>query len=386
MEPPIDAPDTSNATKTSTGSPSSALGKLLLLGSSKLFRAGSSVGMPMAQFSGFIENPIPPDQVFSVPSTKSNRSIRVHVHRNKAAAIAFSEGRKTAVHINWHALTGFKGSAWLLPQQGQNVGFIQATLDHPLLADYPLTILDATYALSPENPCPTDTEDARDVFEYVMNNPQKYDTDKISISGFSAGGTVALGVAVGVGADARKNHATSENNESGYQHPIKLVIAFYPLTSWVTDPNEPKPPPQTAQMNAIELFFHGIGLNFVTTAHFSSPASLKLSPEEERQRVEALKRNPVVSPYFADVKDFPKRMVLVTAEKDPLSRKAEELRSRLLREAEEGDVVVEGCCHKNLPHAWDLYVKRAGQVGWNERLGSYDLAIRAIARVGGIDA
>jgi acetyl esterase/lipase len=283
-------------------------------------------------------------------------------------------------------LTELTGSAWLLPQQGQNVGFIQAILDHPLLADYPLTILDSTYALSPEHPCPADTEDARDAFDYVLNSPHKYDVDKITISGFSAGGTVALGVAVGVGADARKLHATMENNGSEFEHPIKLVIAFYPLTSWVTDLNEPKPPPQTAQMNPIELFFHGIGLYFVTTAHFSPPASLTLSPEEERQRVEALKRNPVVSPYFANVKDFPKKMVLFTAEKDPLSRKAEQLRSRLLREAEEGDVVVEGACLKNLPHAWDLYVKKAGQVGWDERLESYDLAIRAIARVGGIIA
>jgi hypothetical protein len=56
----------------------------------------------MAQFSGFIENPIPPDEAFYLPSSKGDRSIRIHVHRNKAAKAAALEGRRTAVHINWH--------------------------------------------------------------------------------------------------------------------------------------------------------------------------------------------------------------------------------------------------------------------------------------------
>jgi acetyl esterase/lipase len=266
----------------------------------------------------------------------------------------------------------------MLRTQGQNGGLIRTLLHSGTLAMYPLTILDCTYALGPEWPCPADTEDARDAYDYVLQHPELYDASKITMSGFSAGGTVALGLSVALGAEAR-----AKQHDGPFQHPVKAVMTFYPRVSWVEDiedkltpPNVPdseeaKPTPPSAPglpkgiqeaMRAARFFNHGP----------------PLSVEEEVKRIEDLQKLPVISPIFAATQDFPPIVAFYTAEFDKLVN-TEELRERLIRD---GGVEVLGKCVKGVGHAWDI-MARPGQFGYEEREEAYGEVARTIARAGG---
>jgi len=73
-------------------------------------------------------------------------------------------------------------------------------------------VLDADYRKAPEHPFPAAIQDAEDVINYLEANPNQYDPTNIFLSGFSAGGNLAL-VTASVQGPKR----------------IKGVIAFYPV-------------------------------------------------------------------------------------------------------------------------------------------------------------
>jgi acetyl esterase/lipase len=85
-------------------------------------------------------------------------------------------------------------------------------------------VLDADYHKAPDHPFPAATQDAEDVTHYLAANPSQYDASNIFLSGFSAGGNIALVTASTLGPDC-----------------VKGVIAFYPsvdLTKLHTAPEK----------------------------------------------------------------------------------------------------------------------------------------------------
>ena len=56
------------------------------------------------------------------------------------------------------------------------------------------TVLDIEYRLAPEHPFPAAPHDAADALKYVLSRPDLYDNSRIAVSGFSAGGNLALGL------------------------------------------------------------------------------------------------------------------------------------------------------------------------------------------------
>ncbi|PVF95774.1 alpha/beta-hydrolase [Serendipita vermifera] len=312
-----------------------------------------------------------PFETISIPSTKGNRRIRVDVYRNKAAQQP--NVGPVAVHLNWH------GSGFVFYAFGQNKPFISYLFNHELLADYPLIVLDCDYAKSPEYPFPAPLEDARDVLDYVFASPSLYDTSKVTLSGFSAGGNLALTTGTSVGEDVRlgKWHYGSRNSTNEQtvlpraEHPIKAVITCYPLAKWVV-PSIP--------MNAVKVPEHdkdhpGILLPpWVTNlldASYWFPHSLD-SPE----LAAAIQRG-TVSPAMAQTSDFPKEVVLITSEYDTLTKDTEELRERLTREGKQ----VGGRMIKGVGHGWDN-LTFPGQRGFQEKVEAYNMAAEAIRRAG----
>ncbi|KAG8804936.1 hypothetical protein FRC17_005823, partial [Serendipita sp. 399] len=288
----------------------------------------------------------------------------VNIYRNKAALQALTG--QTAVHLNWH------GSGWIRPSLGQSCRFIRMLLDHRTLStSLPLTILDCDYAKGPEWSCPAELEDARDVFEYVRSRPDAYDLERITLSGFSAGGTVALGLSVMLGEEARRSSSSSDGFSGktlrAHRHPVKAVMAFYSLATWLGERDDPPPIPRGKKVAGVILPAWLEDIMFV--GHFFSPLPFHkqhtVSLEEERRRVEELMSRPSVSPGLADGKDFPSRVALYTTEHDSFTRKMESLRARL---KEEGTVDVVGQLVRSAGHGWDLVVKEGenGYKEWNE--------------------
>ncbi|KAG8805804.1 hypothetical protein FRC17_005322, partial [Serendipita sp. 399] len=206
----------------------------------KLMRFGTDYGERLGRAVGKLPKLATPYAKLRVPSTKTpGRMIRIHVHKNAAALRAME--KPTAVHLNWH------GSGWILPGLGSDSEFIRQVLQHPsFFSSYPLTILDCDYAKSPEYPCPMDAEDARDVYDYVLRHPELYDASKITLGGFSAGGSIALGLSVELGYETRIRRRERKTDEEAHPkdvdadgnedeetvHPIKGVFAVYPAATW----------------------------------------------------------------------------------------------------------------------------------------------------------
>jgi acetyl esterase/lipase len=131
-------------------------------------------------------------------------------------------------------------------------GFLHHTISSPLLAEYPLTILDC-YAKSPEWPCPADTEDARDVYQWVLQNPALFDKERITLGGFSAGATVALGLSLAIGAEARQRLLDSSERTKTFVHPIRGVFAMYPVVTWEGSRSEVTIPPEARNKPGVLL-------------------------------------------------------------------------------------------------------------------------------------
>ena len=270
----------------------------------------------------------------------------------------------------------------------QTLPYITTLLSSPLLASYPLTILDATYALSPEHPCPAELEDARDVYDYVLARPYKWDNNRISFSGNSSGGAIALGLAVTLGKEARE-----ANQGNAWVHPVKAVFVCYAMASWI-DAGE-KNPAFLATLPAENI--RGVMPNFVldtiTAAHFFSPsgsprkgsAAGEKNDQEatEAARKDALQRSPMVSPALADLPDFPSKVGIWTVEWDVMSADADDLRERLKAHSTDGKGEVSGRMIKGVGHGWDLEVRK-GQVGWEEKEEAYQDLVKAVAWAGGL--
>jgi acetyl esterase/lipase len=286
-------------------------------------------------------------------------------------------------------LKSIAGGGWILPHtKYQTLPYITTLLSSTLLASYPLTILDATYALSPEHPCPAELEDARDVYDHVLAHPHKWDNSRISFSGNSSGGAIALGLAVTLGKEARE-----ANQDDAWVHPIKAVFVCYAMTSWVGASEKNAAFLATLPANNPPRVMPNFVLDTITAAHFFSPsgsaskgsgAGEKNNREVvEAARKEALQRSPMVSPALADLRDFPPKVGIWTVEWDVMSADADGLRERLKAHSTDSKGSVSGRMIKGVGHGWDLEVHK-GQVGWEEKEEAYQDLVKAVAWVGGL--
>lgn len=275
----------------------------------------------------------------------------------------------------FHLTYIFLGSGFILNAFGESVPFIAHLLSHPLLESYPLVILDCDYAKAPEYPSPAQTDDARDVLEYVFSRPEEFNLDRVTLGGFSGGATLALGVGVAVGKEVREGKPFGGQSLQG--HPIKAIVAFYPPTEWDSRPEVQLPPGVTIPgVNSPKSITDILG-----AAYFFPPGPL--TKEEEAKRKEERLRSPLLTPRWADPRDFPKEICLITCEYDPRTVESEKLRAELTK-AEYGKEV-SGWITKMVSHAWDVAVI-PDQPGFEEREKAYDLAARIIAKVGGVSS
>ena len=65
-------------------------------------------------------------------------------------------------------------------------------------------VIDTDYRKAPEHPCPLPVRDIEDAVQWVLQHPEKFDVDRISMTGFSAGGNLALSAASAFGPEKIK--------------------------------------------------------------------------------------------------------------------------------------------------------------------------------------
>lgn len=264
------------------------------------------------------------DEVLQIPSRDPERSIKLHVYRpNKPP----TSGGPTPVLINFH------GSGYVIPLHGSDDDFALK-----IRSSLPYTVLDVQYRLAPENPFPAASHDAEDVIRYVLANPARYDLSHLSISGFSAGGALALGAA-------------------GHTFPastFRHVVAFYPPTDLSIDPSDKHAPDPTGKPLP----------NWIAAAFNNMYAP----PPADRS-------HPLISPAKIDPASFPKNVLIITCGFDNLAPETENLAERI---GKVPGINLKSQRVEKVGHAWDKECK-PGTYEEKAKDAAYDSAVEMLS-------
>jgi len=209
-------------------------------------------------------------------------------------------------------LLNFHGSGFVLPSLGSDAefcAFIASTTS--------FVVLDCDYRKSPEWPFPAAFNDARDIANYVLS---QYAPSALALSGFSAGGNLAMSLAVSLDIDV-----------------VNALLVFYGNP----DLEATHPPPSNSHISGLQLptwlrqFFY---------------RCLVLQTQD--------RADPRLSPMNAELIRWPKEVFLACGEADNLHR-AGELLADKLRSRKQGQV--EWMSIENEAHAFDKHPKAASK-------------------------
>lgn len=202
------------------------------------------------------------------------------------------------------------------------------------------TVFDTQYRLAPEHPFPAPLDDAEDVVKWILQRGDKFDLERLAISGFSAGGNLALATAA----------AAFPTSTFG------CAIAFYPVTDLSVGPEAKKAPDPSGQPISDSV------------ARISNACYLPGIDD---------KTDPRISPSLAQPSRFPRNVLIITASGDNLALEAESLAGRISTENER-HVIRRRIEHCN--HAWDKEVHKEGSLGAKAVEEAYGLAVDILQR------
>ncbi|EAW09316.1 putative esterase/lipase [Aspergillus clavatus NRRL 1] len=242
--------------------------------------------------------PATPDGLLQIKSREAGRSIKTHVYQPPGTAVS----SPAPVLVNFH------GSGFLIPLHGSDDEFCRQ-----ISRETGYTVLDVQYRLAPEHPFPAALHDVEDAVNWVLQQPDKFDLSRVAVSGFSAGGNLALAASCA----------------SFPRETFRSVLAFYPPLDLYTDPGS-KSPPDPAGKPLPTLV-----TRFFNKCYIPSPLDA---------------RDPRISPCFAHADRFPNRVLIVTAAGDNLAVEAEKLAAQIemLPDRQVVSQRMQGC-----NHAWD---------------------------------
>lgn len=215
-------------------------------------------------------------ETLRIPSRDAGRFINADLY------CPMSTDRPKPVLINWH------GSGFILPLHGINRVFCAQVAQQA-----GIYVLDADYRKSPETPFPGALQDAEDVVKWTVNQNDRFDGSRLGVSGFSAGASIALALAVSL----RRSQEIS----------ISAAVVLYPFVDMsiapeaksVKEPIRP-PPPYIAHIFNDSYVFD-----------------------------KAKRKDPLVSPGLADADSFPATVGILTCSGDILEPEGVALANKL---------------------------------------------------------
>ncbi|KAJ5924122.1 hypothetical protein N7466_008309 [Penicillium verhagenii] len=266
-----------------------------------------------------------PDSIQHIPSREPRRSIKAHVYQSKRDSGA--EGSKPRP-----VLINFFGCGYILPLHGSSEQFCRQISEQT-----DRIVLDVSYQLAPENPFPAQLHDAEDVVKWVLSQPSMFDSSRISLSGFSSGGNLAL----------------STVSSSFAPETFHSVLAFYPGTESYRDPAT-LVPPQVGGKQMPTFFLRVIYGCWI-------PEGVDMM-------------DPRISPGLAEAERFPAKVLMITAGYDSMAEESERLAEKLKQDPERR-VVCERMDRCN--HGWDLKAE-PGTREWELRCKAYSMAVQML--------
>ena len=145
-------------------------------------------------------------------------------------------------------------------------------------------VIDADYRKAPEHPLPQPTRDCQDAAFWIFSQPDRYDLTRFTVSGFSAGGNLAMGVAAVLGPER-----------------VKAVISFYsPLNATTPGAPEGRRPPLTKEFRSGVILVPWVFASFFRSY---------VTPQTDFA-------DPMLSPQLQPIEKLPKRIMLVCGDAD----------------------------------------------------------------------
>jgi acetyl esterase/lipase len=187
------------------------------------------------------------------------------------------------VLVNWH------GGGYTMPNLGLDDVFCTR-----ITRECNILVLDADYRKGPEAPFPAAVHDAEDTLRWLESKPDMFDLKHIAVSGFSSGGNLAL-VAASL---PRDKFPTLD---------LRAVVAFYPGTDLSADTES-------------KIVAHPLK---------PIPAAILRIFYDSYVPDMTLRKDPRVSPAFADPASFPDSVTIMTCSGDILSPEAIALAEKL---------------------------------------------------------
>ena len=257
-----------------------------------------------------------------IPSRDADRRITAHLYMEKATTRSVPQ----PVLINLH------GSGMIFPAFGSDDEFCHYIASH---TDY--AVIDVKYRLSPEDPFPAAINDAEDVVRWVLSQPESYDLTRLTISGFSSGGNLAIATATAILP----------------KDTFRSVLAFYPGTDLISDPAGKVAPDTSGKVMPPRI------------ARFFNRCYIPVGVDARDSRI---------SPLFADLSGFPSKFLMITAACDNMAPEAEDFARRVKQQTGHEPVLqrMEGC-----NHGWDKHPK-AGPVQEEAKWRAYSMAIEML--------
>ncbi|KAG8678085.1 hypothetical protein FRC09_020134 [Ceratobasidium sp. 395] len=227
----------------------------------------------------------------------------------------------------------FHGSGFVLAGLGTDADFCRFVCNQTKAL-----VLDCDYAKAPERPFPAAPQDVKDIITHVVKNQEGYfDTSRLAIGGFSAGGNLAL-------------------TSCASQPPgaLKAIIAFYPPTDMTQGTKRPQPEGATSSLPpwAIQFFDDS----------YMPPGTDMLDPR--------------LSPINTPISSFPEHVFIATCGHDPLQYEGIALAEKL----EQGGVKVVRRHIPGVAHAWDKEAQ-GGTPGGEAKHSSYTAAVEMLKLV-----
>lgn len=230
--------------------------------------------------------PLPPGtrrERVRIPTRDPGRFLKGYLYYPPTEAAEQPKNRYPVL-VNWH------GSGFIFPN---------FDMDKPFCAlvarKVGICVLDADYRKGPESPFPGPVNDAEDALRWVGTQSHRFDTQRVAVSGFSAGGLLSL-------------VASSSLRQAVPEVDVKLGIALYPGTDVSIDPATKSAPKPNGKV--------------------LSPAMARLINECFAPDP-ATRTDPRASPGLADADAFPRNMFILTCDGDNLVPEAEALASKL---------------------------------------------------------
>ncbi|KAI0602455.1 alpha/beta-hydrolase [Biscogniauxia sp. FL1348] len=264
-----------------------------------------------------------------MPSREKGRYIRADLYY-PSEYLASPTDEARPILINWH------GSGWVLYGWRFNAYYCAR-----VARETGMFVLDADYRKGPETTFPGPYNDVEDALRWVASQPGRFDLSRVAVSGFSAGGTLALA-------------AASALRKTLTRLTIPVVIAFYPATDLSI-------PVEARTVDRPIRAFPAFVLNLFFDCYV---------PDK------AMRTDPRISPGLASPADFPPNAVIITCEGDNLSPEAIELAEKL-------DDGKRRLIHEHLKatyHGYDVG-PRQGSYEWGLRDKTYGLVIDTLKEV-----